>query len=477
MTSARDIAWQQIETDYRACVTHQIARMATSWRYEQLPEPVLHMAKRCLLDTIGVAIGGHYAPGRAITENVVKGLGGAPEATIIGSGHKSSTIHAAMVNAFMVRYLDYNDLGGGGHNSDAIGALLAVAEAEKRNGKDLLSALVLSYELGSRWMNSAMTGDLMEDYMRLSNRGWCMDIRGGLNMPPSLGLLMGMNEEQIASAIGATIVRSFPSNHLDANDEEFVMAKNLRFGHVACDAILSCRLAREGFTGPRRAYEGEYGYAIITADGVVNGAALTADPDTYYILETSFKPLCANYTTQAGIQSTLALCEEHDIKPDDVASVKIICCEREAKHTTYIAKKYPRNGESADHSLYYANAHAIIYRDFGPKAFKAEKFTDPAILDLIERIDYEINNDAGGFSNAGGSEITLKDGTVYKHMMEEPLGHHTNPLSDKQLEEKFREMALEYYSEQQTQDLIDTIWNFENVEQVSDFMQKLVFPS
>lgn len=476
MTELRDQAWKEIEADYQKCVTHQIARFGQNWSYEQLPDPVVHMAKRCLLDAVGCAIGGHYAPGRKIVEQVARGIGGNPEATVIGSGYKTNTIHAAMVNAFMVRYLDYNDLGGGGHNSDAIPALLAVAEAEKRNGKDLLASLVLSYELGSRWMNSVLTGDMMSDYMRMSNRGWCIDVRGGLNMPPAIGYLMGLNEEQVANAIGATIVRSFPSNHLDANDEEFVMAKNLRFGHVACDAILSCRLAREGFTGPRRAYEGEYGYALITAENKVKPEELTANPDHYVILENSFKPLCANFTTQSGIQSTIALCNEHDINPDDIESINIICCAREAVHTSYIAKKYPRNGESADHSVYYANAHAAIYRNFGPKSFKEEKFTDPKILELIERVDYEVNEEWSGFCDSGGSVITLKNGQVFEKIMEAPLGHHSNPMNDDQLLDKFREMSEEYFSSSHTDELIDMIWKFDQVDQVGELMANLVFP-
>ena len=477
MHAKRDKVWAELDAEYKTAVTHQVARFAQGWSFGQLPADVVHMAKRCLLDAIGCAIGGYHAPGRGICESVARGLGGTEEATVIGSGLRTNPIQAAMVNAFAVRYLDYNDLGGGGHNSDAIPALLAVAEAEQRSGRDLLTAIVLSYELGARWMESMLTGDLMADYKRMTDRGWCMDIRGGLNMPPAIGLLMGLDEEQVANAIGSVIVRSFPSNHLDANDEEFVMAKNLRFGHVACDSILACLLAREGFTGPRRAYEGEYGYSLITSGGVVNPEVLTSSRDNYFILETSFKPLCTNFTTQSSIQATIALCQEHNIEPDQVAQVKIVCCEREAMHTTYAAKKYPRNGESADHSLFYGNALAIIERDFGPESFAPEKFTDPKVLALIDRIDYEANPDWPGFSDAGGSIIRLKDGTVYEKYLEVPHGHHSDPMSDEELQTKFRRMATMHFSEEQTDRLINTIWSIEETESVAELMKLLVFPA
>lgn len=284
-----------------------------------------------------------------------------------------------------------------------------------------------------------------------------------------------MGTAQVANAIGSTIVRSLPSNHLDANDEEFVMAKNLRFGHVACDAILSCRLAQKGFTGPVRAFEGEFGYGQIINGGPGNPDALTRPVDQYLILETSFKPLCVNYTTQAGVQSTIALCREHDIDPHEIEAIKITCCAREAAHTTYKAKKYPRNGESADHSLYYANAVAAIEREFGPNSFAAEKFRDPQILDLIERVSFEVNEAWPGFSDSGGSTITLKNGTRFEKTTLVPYGHHTNPMSDADLERKFSEMAAAYMSDTQVNDLLEMIWKIDELEDVSELASLMVF--
>ena len=476
MTTPRELAWQKIEAEYQNSVAHKIARYALTWSYDQLPDEVLHMAKRCLLDAIGCAIGGHAAPGRKICEQTVTEFGGNPEATIIGSGQKTSVLNAAMVNAFMVRYLDYNDLGGGGHNSDAVPALLATAEREQSNGKDFLNSLVLSYELGQRWIEAIRTGDDYADYKRLSDSGWCIDVRGGINMPPSLGLLMGLDEGQIADAIGATVVRSLPMNHLDANNEEFVMSKNLRFGFVAYDSIMSCRLVRNGFTGPKRGMEGEAGYYQTVFRNLGDLEKFYKPSDHYLIMDTCFKPYCTNYTTQSGVQSTIALCKEHDIKPEDVESVKIVGCARETVHTVYDAKKYPRNGESADHSTHFGNALAIIERNFGPKSFKPEKFTDPMVLELTERITVETNTEWGGFVNSGGSVITLKNGQVFEKYMENPHGHTSDPLSDQELEVKFREMAEEYMPTQQVDQLIDTIWNCEKLDNMADLVSLLVFP-
>lgn len=470
-----EATWRDLDEEYQNGVLFKIAAFSRKFLGQPIPDDVRHMAKRCLLDALGCAIGGYRAPGTAVCKAVALEHGGAPQSTIFGSGQKVNAIQAAMVNAFMVRYLDYNDLGGGGHNSDAIPALLAMSEAEGASGETFLKAIVLSYELGVRWMEFLSTGDMMADYKRVTSKGWCPDVRGGLNMPPAIGLIMGLDEWQIANAIGATIVRSLPSNHLDANNAEFVMAKNLRFGHVACDAILSCRLAQKGFTGPLGAFDGEFGYDSIINGGAGDAEAFTRPLDDYKILETSFKPHCVNFTTQAGVQSTIALCIEHDINPDEIAAIKIICCAREAAHTTYKAKKYPRNGESADHSLFYANAVAAIERKFGPKSFAPEKFRDPQILDLIERIGFEVNDAWPGFSDSGASQITLKDGRVLKLETLVPYGHHSRPMSDAELEKKFREMALVHLPLPKVDELIETIWTIDDQKNVDVLAKQMVF--
>src|SRR3990172_3717022 len=191
MTFQRDLAWENLDLVYRASVAGQLARYALRLNYALLPEDVIHQAKRCLLDALGCALGAYDAPGRPICEAVARDLGGPEEATVFGSGWRTSAQHATLVNCFLVRFLDYNDVGGGGHNSDSIPSLLAIAEREKASGRDFLTSLVISYEIGDRFKESAAGFSFKE-------KGWCPDIRGGLNMPPALGRLLGLTVEQIA---------------------------------------------------------------------------------------------------------------------------------------------------------------------------------------------------------------------------------------------------------------------------------------
>src|SRR5206468_1318609 len=126
-------------------------------------------------------------------------------------------------------------------------------------------------------------------------------------------------------------------------------------------------------------------FSAAIARGEMDLARLV-DFSGWRMLDVRFKAFPANGPTASHISATLALVKEHDLRPEDVESLTIRCSMRESMHTTAPAKKYPRNAESADHSLFYANAFAIKERRFGPESTDPKCFTDPTTLSLIERI-------------------------------------------------------------------------------------------
>jgi 2-methylcitrate dehydratase len=143
-------------------------------------------------------------------------------------------MNAKLVNCFAMRFLEYNDVGGGNHNQEAIPALLAMSERDGKSGKDFLAAMILSYEVGARVIQAVPGASAGWD-----KHGWSTDARGGINMPAAIGLLMGLSETHIAHAIAISASIGVPLGILDADREENSMAKNLRFGFIAREAILS----------------------------------------------------------------------------------------------------------------------------------------------------------------------------------------------------------------------------------------------
>lgn len=464
MTFQRDLAWQYLDIAYRSSVSHQLARYALTLNYSLLPETVVHQAKRCVLDALGCAIGAYEAPGRTILEATIKEIGGPEEATVFCSGLRVSALNASLVNGFLVRFLDYSDLGGGGHNSDALSSILAVAERQKASGKDFLTSLVISYELGARFDDS-IPGSI-------EDRGWTSDIRAGLNQPPALGKLMGLDEEQIANAIGLTMSHTLPLGILDSHREENVMAKNIRFGWAAHDAIMACMLARNGFTGPRRIIEADTGIRNMIANGEMDLERLI-EFSGWRILDVIFKGLAANASTHGHVYATLGIVKEQNLKVEDIAAVHIKTSTRVARHTTTLAKKYPRTAENADHSAFYATAHAIKERGFGPDSIDPARFTDPVILDLIEKTTVEADPSLG--KSQGISEIITTDGRTFQKRINVPHGAGNDPLSDQELEDKFTEMASKHMRADHVQRLIDACWNVEKIDDISKLAKLMVF--
>ena len=460
MTFQRDLAWENLDLTYRSSIAHQFARYALRLNFKLLPPDVVHEAKRCLLDTLGCAIGAYDAPGRPACEGVVRDLQGPDVATVFCSGLRTSAANATLVNSFLVRYLDYNDVGGGGHNSDSIASILAVAERERANGQDFLTSVVISYELGNR-VREAVIGPSFED------RGWTPDIRGGLNTPPALGRLMGLKEDQIANAIGICASHSLPLGILDSDREENTMSKNLRFGFVAYNAVLSCMLAKRGFTGPLRIVEGDSGICQTILKGDMDLEHMT-DFSGWRIMKTRLKRLPANHSTIGHVLATLAIVKKHDLKPEDIAAVRIRARRHEAHHTTTPSKKYPKNAESADHSTFYTSAIAIREQAFGVQSYEPEKFTDPVVLDLIEKITVEYDPSLTG--SQGINEITTRDGRKFQECFEAPP-----TLTDEEVEDKFRGMASQYMDGRRIQEIFNMVWNLENLDDMGKLAKLMVF--
>jgi 2-methylcitrate dehydratase len=462
----RDLAWQYLDQLDRSSISYHLARYALTLDYGALPPEVVRQAKRSLLDALGCAIGAFEAPGRSMCENAARQLGGPPEATVFGSGWRTSVSNATLVNCFLVRFLDFNDLGGGGHNSDAIPAILAVAEKEKSTGKEALTSIVISYELGARFIEASG--------FKGGEGGWTPDLRGGLTMPPALGKMMNLSEGQIANAIGITACHSLPLGILDTDKEENSMSKNLRFGFVAHDAVLACLLAEQGFTGPVRIIEGQNGLGAAVLNNLFDRERML-DFSGWRILNTRHKPLPLNISTIGHVMATLAIVTEHDLKPADIARVRIRATLHETHHTTVLAKKYPRNAETADHSAFYANAIAIKERSLGPETFEPWKFTDPVVLDLIEKITVEHDPTLTGFG--GMSEITTRDGRTFQKRIENAHGFGSDPLTDAELEKKFARMAGKYMDDRQIQKIYDAVWDLDKLDNLASLMQLMVFPA
>ena len=177
------------------------------------------------------------------------------------------------------------------------------------------------------------------------------------------------------------------------------------------------------------------------------------------------------------MSATLAIVRENDLKPEDIAAVRVKASRQESRHTTALPKKYPRNAESADHSSFYLSAIAIKERAIGPESYEPEKFVDRVVLDLIEKITVQYDPSLPETGFVGISEITTKDGRRFTKRVDIPHGFGEDILTDAELEEKFRGMAKKYMGDKQMQKILDVVWNVERLEDMSHLTKLMIFPS
>jgi len=455
----------------------KLAKEAKSYSFEELPNDVVHQTKRLILDTLGCAIGGYESEASKIIQEFVKEASYPREATVFGSGLKTSCLNATLANGAMVRYLDYNDTAfilqgetyrSGYHPSEVIPPILALSEREHLSGKQVITAINLGYDLSLAFLEG-VRGVGME------KKGWNGDTRGAYIMPLVAGYILGLTEEEMESAVGISGSCHAVFGILDTPAEEYTMAKNIRFPTMSYAGIMAALLAQKGFTGPASMIEGHDGFVEVILDGEYDIEKLLSFRGKFAIRETCIKSIIADFSSHGHLTATLTLVRENDIKPEDVEEVKIITSKRCAEHTGDPVKKYPRNKETADHSSYYLTAIAIIDRQIGPSQFAPEKYNDPLVHKLIDKVVLIGDPSLDKARPAGISRIKTKDGKIYELRVDFPRGHARNPMTDEEIVDKFSEMASKHMSDKDMKQLIDTVFVLEKVDDIRKLNELMVF--
>ena len=455
----------------------ELAKNVKSVTFQDLPQDIVHQTKRLVLDTLGCAIGGYASEASRVIQEVVKELGHPEEATVFGSGLRTSCLNAALANGAMVRYLDYNDtafiLQGetyrtGYHPSEVIPPILALGERQHLSGEDVITTINLGYDLSLAFLEGVV-GPGME------KRGWNGDTRGAFIMPLVAGKILGLTEEQMQNAVGISGSCHAVFGILDTPAEEYTMTKNIRFPMMSYGGILAAMLAQKGFTGPGGMIEGHDGFIEVIMNGDYDLGALRNVKGKFAIRETCIKSIIADFSSHGHLTATLTLVREHDIKPEDVAEVRITTSKRCAEHTGDPVKKYPKNKETADHSSYYLTAIAIIDRQIGPDQFTPEKYNDSRVRELIDKVILKGDPSLDKVRPAGISEITTKKGEKYSLRVDYPRGHAHNPMTDEEVVDKFTSMASRYMSDECVKQVIDTVFELEKLGDIGKLNRLMVF--
>ncbi len=438
----------------------QLAEYASALRYEELPADAVHECKRRLIDTLGCAAGAFHARPVVIARAIAQRAVGDPPARILGSQQASTPELAAFANGVMMRYLDFNDATFGksaGHPSDIFGAVLAAADAAHADGRAVITAATLAYEVFC---------NLAENVMR--DQGWDHTVFGVIASAVGAAKVLGLSREQTGNAISLAVVPNLALEQTRTG--ELAMWKGCAAANASRNGLFAAQLAREGLTGPEQAIEGKYGLGKML--GKFRWQPFGGRGGPYRVTQTHIKDFPAVIHAQTPI--TVALELHGRVPPGEIEAIAI--------ETYWIAERYtdrgsalwrPATRETADHSIPYCVIAALIDGGITEASFEEERIHDRLIGRLLERTTMRENP---AFTRAHPDEwscrveLTGRGGKRESAQARYFKGHAKRPLSDREIEQKFHALARTVLPPARIDGILAKAWSLEKLTDIGKWL-------
>ena len=445
--------------------SEKLANFALNLSYDDIPAQVVGSAKQHILDTIGICLAAHQNETTLPAWNLVKSMGGTPESTIMGGGDKVPMALAALVNGTYAHGIDFDDT----HfrttihpSASVVPTALAVGERQKSNGKEFLAAAVAGWEVIIA-LDAPAPG-------RFAARGFRQTaIFGTYGATLIAGKLLGLPIPTMVNAI--SICGSFGAGVIEFSIEGPWATKSVHLGWAANSGITAALLAQGGFTGPSAILEGKYGLYGAYLHGEEHDMSRLTE-GLGKVWETpivSSKPYPADHWAHAFLDCIVEIKARHGLRPEEIE--RVLCrvaepivpvCEPRA------IKMAPPTAYEAKFSLPFCVATMILEDKVVVDSFTSEKIVDPQILNMARKVDYEIDPEAP-FPKAfpGWVVIYTKDGRELEHKIDVNRGSPELPMTQGEIEEKFRSNAAMVLSDSRAEDIVKMVNGLEDLADVS----------
>ncbi len=447
-------------------VTAAMSRWAAGLEFGQLSQEAVYQAKRFLLDSIGCALGGYQQHDVKIALAVLDEVAGRGPATVIGTGKRIDPVSASLANALMIRCMDYNDIywkQDPSHPSDIFPAAIAGCERAKSGGKELIVGLVLGHEFEMRLCEAAFPG--------IRERGWHHATLTAFVSPIVAGRALRLSWEQVQHAIGISASRHCTLGAVTAG--KLTMMKNTVDPMATQSGVLAALLAERGYSGPEHVIDGKEGLTHVFGPEWKLNLLTDGLGESWRITTCGMKAFPTEALTHTPISAVLDLVKTNDLKPEQVVKIQIRSLARAADILSDPSKYDPRTKETADHSLPYVIAAALVDRQVTPVQFTMEKILDPKIREQLRKVevvaDPEIEKVFPALQRVIVT-IDTTDGRKFSKQLDYPKGDPRNPLTDQEVEEKFAALAEGVLSAAAQKRVKDAVWSLERVGSVSELM-------
>jgi 2-methylcitrate dehydratase len=447
-------------------LAERLAKYAEEVQYEDLKERTVVETKKRVIDSIGCAIGAFKeAPVRIARETVVSTYPG-KSSTLLGTRVKTSPDMAAFVNGIMIRYFDYNDTylsKEPAHPSDNISACMAAGEAARSSGREVVAAVALAYELQCRLCDAA----------DIRHRGWDHVCYGLVSSALASGKLLGLPSARLTHAVNISLNSHIAMRQVRAG--ELSEWKGASFANAARNAVFSAILAGRGMTGPSPIFEGEMGFfKQVSGPFDLDVEAFGGRSGEFKIDETYLKYFPAEYHAQSAVWAALEARREIE-GPEDVDAVEIYT--HEAGYTILgrdREKWSPSTKETADHSLPFMVGMALLKGRVDNSTYSPRNFRDPRVLKFLERI--KVFEDKGLTDLyprhiANRVVLRLRNGTTVSKEVDDPKGHPNNPMTNEEVESKFRRLTAKAMSERKASQVLSHLWRLEEEDDISSLLR------
>ncbi len=453
-------------------IAEVLAEFVVGHKYDDLPKETIEKVKEYIVDVTGCMVGGSKEPQAEALIAVMKEMEGSPESTVLAHGFKTSTMNAALLNGTMGHIFDYDDdhREGTMHPTVVVfPAVFALGEKMNASGKEVTRALILGLEVMIRVGESFLGKSY---YQGFHPTGTC----GVFGAAAGCAALLGLDVKRTTYALG--LAGSFTAGTQEWSTEGS-WQKPLQAGHPAMFGVLSALLAEKNFIGARTVFEGPSGFirAHSFKDIFDYGRMTDTLGKKWEMMDTSIKVhACCRF---GGPIADCAIdLYKQGVRAKDVKSIvakvcdftiRVLCTPPESKYK-------PITHVDAQFSLPYTIAVAICKNKTGPEEFKEKVLNDPEVLELAQKITWELDPEAEAvYPKAYPATVvaTLNDGKKFSAHVDYPKGDPENPVLMEEIESKFNYLTGKFMSNEKRLDIISKMKRFERIGNISEIADLL----
>jgi 2-methylcitrate dehydratase PrpD len=440
--------------------TQILASYVRDSRLEDIPADVRHEARRALVNYVGCAVGGSLHPAVDLAIQALGPYSGPATASVLGRGERLDPLHASLMNGISSHVYDYDDTTPKNYShpsSPVASALFAYASVHPVRGRDFAEAFILGFEAESRVANAV--------YPAHYDAGWHITGTSGVfGAATAIGKLLGLSVQEMVWAIGLAATQASGLREMFGS-----MAKAFHPGRSAQNGYAAALLAQAGFTAGDRGIEGPRGFAAVQAAQYDLSKVTTGLGVDFDLRANAYKPFPCGIVNHPTIDACIQIHDQHHPPPQAIRSVRL----RVAPLVLDLCNQQNiTRGLQGKFSVYHGAAVGLVRGKAG-----IQEYTDDAVNDPDVKRVRESTSAAGDDSiseDQAHVEVELTDGRKLSQFVEESIGNLRRPLSDRQLDDKFRDQAVLTLPRSQVDDLLVLCWQIDQLTNVKSVIDSAV---